>query len=158
MADDGKDDGEWKSSHERFVEALERIANTQERTSFGFFVEVPRAELLAHLEERAAHYAAEVRLKSEMEVDIDAEIAKQQMRLARYMPEGLRQPQPSDALREEVMAARKRAIDNLRARAQQFAFMAKYLPKTKQIYVLDMGTVASLEMVPVGEPSGPHGG
>ena len=138
------DDKEWKSSHERFVEALarfsalqERITEKQERIANGFYLEVSRAELAAHLIARGLYWT-----------DAEFKLTEQGV----VIPPGLQLPDGSPMYGKEQMDILERdhgrAIDAAQSRSKVFTFFAKHLPEGKETFLLDVAMCAMLELVP----------
>jgi len=136
----GKEEEEWKSSHDRFVEALERVITKQEREQFGFVVEMSRDELMLHLKDRAAHYAFELETFQEKKGATPIRRGP--------LPGQMYGPPLSKEERDEIESvARTRMIRSLRAKAEMFRFFASHLPKTKAVYVLGAHDLGMLELV-----------
>lgn len=139
---DDDDDKEWKSSHDRFVDALERFlceAEKQQRVQQGLLLEVSRAELLEHLTKRALHYSDAAAAEAEKPLEIptfDELLAGIRMGKVRpRAPISPNEPTPEE-LKEFAEHERERQINMLKEKAAAFTFISNHLPAGKSSFIL----------------------
>lgn len=150
MPGDGEeddDDKEWKSSHERFVEALarftrlqERVMEKQETIAYGFTIEVSRKELLDHFIARAAFHSDDA-----FKISEENPLASLPSQL--FLADG----SPIEHAQEAVEMVKKKhrvRIENAQAKAKSFEFAATHLPKDKKTWVLQLQEAYGLELIP----------
>jgi hypothetical protein len=139
--DDKDDDKEWKSSHDRFVETLERFTSKMERDQAknerianGFYVEVSRKELREHLDAQALHYNEEAFKLTEQGIQIPAEYK-------------LADGSIIESAKLVLERSHAQLIEGLNNKAKSFSFFAAHLPEGKETFILDMQMCVSLELV-----------
>jgi hypothetical protein len=142
--DEPNSEKEWRSSHDRFVETLERFTSKmevqqakQERIANGFFPEISRKELRAHLDARALFYSEEAFKLVEQGV---------------LLPDHFKLADGSPMLGKDAMDKIERQheaeVENLDNRSKMFTFFASHLPEGKETFILDMSMCVSLELIP----------
>jgi hypothetical protein len=114
---------------------------------------IQRDELLAHISERATHFATEARMIESGEKPLGVSAHFEAM-LDPSIPIGMR-PDLEEKARAEAAEMRVKqlafyktqVIESLRTRSKTFRFMASHLAKT-EAFTLDMGTAQWLDLVP----------
>ena len=142
--DDPPDSGkEWKSSHDRFVEMLERYGKKLEeqqaksdKTANGFYIEISRKELRDHLDARALHYTEEAFKLTESGLQVPTEYR-------------LSDGSIIESVRIAAERTHEQTIEALHGKAKAFAFSAKHLPEGKEIFIMDLAMCANLELIPM---------